>query len=612
MLAPRMSLLTLIDAELAFGAHPLLDRAGFSLEAGERVGLIGRNGTGKSSLLEVIAGHLALDDGELQQSTGLRVASIRQEPVLPEAATLREALADWAGIERIEDERARWRAEARLVEFLHRFGLDGSVSPAGLSGGERKRAALAAAFALEPQLLLLDEPTNHLDIDGIERLEQLLLDGPTAIIVTHDRSFLDRVVTRIVELDRGLLRSYPGNYAAYERRKAEQLADEAVSQRKFDKFWAQEEVWIRKGVEARRTRNEGRVKRLEQLRREREARRERLGNVKLNVELGDRSGKLVAELRHVGKRFGDKVVVRDLDLRVMRGDRIALVGANGAGKSTLLKLILGTLAPDTGEVRLGTQLNVAYFDQLREQLDPEATVAATVSPNSDWVGEGESRRHVISYLGDFLFPAQRADSPVRMLSGGERNRLLLARLFAKPANVLVLDEPTNDLDIESLELLEQTLQDYTGTLLLVSHDRTFLDNVVTQVIAPEGGGHWREYVGGYGDWVRQRPAAPSPSKVAEGRSEGPCPPSPARTGEGARTKLSYRENRELEQLPAQIEALEAEQKALTGAMGGPDYHKRGGEQMRRDAARAQEIERQLEAAFERWAELDTKRNAAAR
>jgi ATP-binding cassette subfamily F protein uup len=613
-----MAMLVLRNAELSFGTHPLLDRAELSLDNGERVGLIGRNGTGKSSLLEVITGRLALDDGELQRPAGLHVVAIRQEPQLPEGASVREALADWAGIERIDDERRRWRAEARLVEYLHRFELDGSVSPAGLSGGERKRAALAAAFALEPQLLLLDEPTNHLDIDGIERLEQLLLDGPTAIIVTHDRSFLDRVVTRIVELDRGLLRSYPGNYSAYERRKAEQLADEAVAQRKFDKFWAQEEVWIRKGVEARRTRNEGRVKRLERLRREREARRERIGNVRLNVELGDRSGRLVAELKRVGKRFDDKVVVRDLDLRVMRGDRIALVGPNGAGKSTLLKLILGTLAPDTGEVRHGTQLNVAYFDQLREQLDPEATVAATVSPNSDWIGDGDSRRHVISYLGDFLFPAQRADSPVRMLSGGERNRLLLARLFARPANVLVLDEPTNDLDIESLELLEQTLQEYTGTLLLVSHDRTFLDNVVTQVLAPEGDGRWREYVGGYSDWVRQRPPTPSPAAVGEGRGEGrgeirsPPQPSPARAGEGARMKLSYKENRELEQLPGRIEGLEAEQKALTQAMSGPDYHKRGGEQMRKDAARAQAIEQELEAAFERWAELDAKRNAAAR
>ena len=611
MLARLMPLLTLLRAELAFGAHPLLDRAEFSLEPGERVGLIGRNGTGKSSLLEVLAGRVALDDGELQQSGGVRVVSIRQEPELPAAPSLRESLALWAELDSIDDDRVRWRVDARIVEYLHRFGLEGTATTAGLSGGERKRAALAGAFALEPDVMLLDEPTNHLDIDGIERLEDLIIAGsPAVIVVTHDRSFLDRVATRIVELDRGMLRSYPGNYAAYERRKAEQLAEEAVLNRKFDKFWAQEEVWIRKGVEARRTRNEGRVKRLEQLRRERDARRERLGNVKLNVDAGERSGKLVAELRNVTKAFDGRAVVRDLDLRVMRGDRLGLIGPNGAGKSTLLKLILGTLEPDTGEVRFGSQVSVAYFDQLRAQLDLDATVAGTVSPNSDWVGEGEARRHVVSYLADFLFPAQRAESPVRMLSGGERNRLLLARLFARPANVLVMDEPTNDLDIESLELLEQTLQDYTGTLLLVSHDRTFLDNVVTQVLAPLGDGRWREYVGGYSDWLRQRPEAkPSPQ------------PSPARAGAGGLAgevtkklpvKMSYKETRELEQLPLQIEALEAEQRALAEAMSGPEYHKQGGEQMRRDATRATEIEQALEMAFERWAELDAKKNASGR
>jgi ATP-binding cassette subfamily F protein uup len=605
MLAPLMPLLTLIDAELAFGAHPLLDRADFSLEPGERVGLIGRNGTGKSSLLEVITGRIPLDDGEYQKPAGLRIVSIRQEPELPAAPTLRESLALWAELDSVEDDRVRWRADARIVEYLHRFGLEGTATTAGLSGGERKRAALAGAFALEPDVMLLDEPTNHLDIDGIERLEELLIAGsPAAIVVTHDRSFLDRVATRIVELDRGMLRSYPGNYADYERRKAEQLAEEAVLNRKFDKFWAQEEVWIRKGVEARRTRNEGRVKRLEQLRRDRDARRERLGNVKLNVDSGERSGKLVAELRNVSKAFDGRAVVRDLDLRVMRGDRLGLIGPNGAGKSTLLKLILGTLEPDAGEVRFGSQISVAYFDQLRAQLDLDATVAGTVSPNSDWVGEGDQRRHVISYLGDFLFPAQRAESPVRMLSGGERNRLLLARLFARPANVLVMDEPTNDLDIESLELLEQTLQDYSGTLLLVSHDRTFLDNVVTQVLAPLGDGRWREYVGGYSDWLRQRPEAKPPTQ-----------PSPAKSDEPAKktaVKMSYKEARELEQLPLQIEALEAEQRALAEAMSGPEYHKRGGEQMRKDAARATEIEQSLEAAFERWMELDARKNALGR
>ena len=609
-----MPLLNLMRAELAFGTHPLLDRADFSLEPGERVGLIGRNGTGKSSLLEVIAGRAALDDGELQQGSGVRVVSIKQEPELPAAPTLREALAAWANLDAIDDERARWRIDARLVEYLHRFGLDGAASTTGLSGGERKRAALAGAFALEPDVLLLDEPTNHLDIEGIERLESLLLTGPAAIVVTHDRSFLDRVATRIVELDRGLLRSYPGNYAAYERRKAEQLAEEAVLNRKFDKFWAQEEVWIRKGVEARRTRNEGRVKRLEQLRVDREARRERMGNVKLALEAGERSGKLVAELRNVTKSFDGRAVVRELDLRVMRGDRLGLVGPNGAGKSTLLKLILGTLAPDAGEVRAGSQVSVAYFDQLRAQLDLDATVASTVSPNSDWVGEGEARRHVVSYLADFLFPAQRVDSPVRMLSGGERNRLLLARLFARPANVLVMDEPTNDLDIESLELLEQTLQEYPGTLLLVSHDRTFLDNVVTQVLAPLGDGRWREYVGGYSDWVRQRPAVPpSPAVAGEGRSDGRRETiKSSSAAKKAAVKLSFKESRELEQLPLQIEALETEQRALAAAMSGAEYHKRGGEQMRKDAERATAIEQELEAAFERWAELDARKNALSR
>jgi ATP-binding cassette subfamily F protein uup len=599
-----MPLLNLLDAELAFGAHPLLDRAEFSVEAGERIGLIGRNGTGKSSLLEIIAGRIALDDGILQKPGGLRIVAVRQEPELPAASTLRESLAAWAGLDAIEDDRTRWRTDARIVEYLHRLGLEGTTATAGRSGGERKRAALAGAFALEPGLLLLDEPTNHLDIEGIECLEQLLLDGPPAIVVTHDRSFLDRVATRIVELDRGLLRSYPGNFAAYEQRKAAQLADEAVLNRKFDKFWAQEEVWIRKGVEARRTRNEGRVKRLEQLRRDREARRERLGNVRLNVDAGERSGKLVVELRNVSKDFGGRSIVRSLDLRVTRGDRIGLIGPNGAGKSTLLQLILGRLTPDSGEVRLGTQLSIAYFDQLRAQLDLDATVAATVSPNSDWVGEGESRRHVISYLGDFLFPAQRAESPVRMLSGGERNRLLLARLFAQPANVIVMDEPTNDLDIESLELLEQTLQDYPGTLLLVSHDRRFLDNVVTQVLAPLGDGRWQEYVGGYSDWVRQRPPPAATAAVV-----APPAATTATARKPASTRMSYKEVRELEQLPAQIEALETEQKALTAAMSSGDYHRRGGEQMRRDAARAQQIERELETAFERWAELDARSNA---
>ncbi|PZN29557.1 MAG: ABC transporter ATP-binding protein, partial [Proteobacteria bacterium] len=492
-----MTLLTLRRAELSYGHHPLLDDAQLNVEANERIGLIGRNGTGKSSLLNVIAGRAALDDGEIVRADGLRVLLIEQEPELPPAASLHESLRQRGALEDIKDERERWRIEARLAEFLQRFALDATKPPAATSGGERKRAALALGLALGPDLLLLDEPTNHLDIDGITLLEDLLLKGAvkSLIVVTHDRRFLDRVVTRIVELDRGLLRSFPGSFSEYERRKADQLAAEQTARRKFDKFWAQEEAWIRKGIEARRTRNEGRVRRLEALRRERAERRERLGNIKLALDAGERSGKLVAELSDVAKRFGDKVIVRDLSLRIQRGDRLGLIGPNGAGKSTLIKLILGELAPDAGEIRLGANVQVAYFDQLRAQLDPEATLADTVSPNSDWVGSGAERKHVSSYLQDFLFPPQRAQSPVRALSGGERNRLLLARLFAQPANVLVMDEPTNDLDIESLELLEATLQTYAGTLLLVSHDRTFLDNVVTQTLVAEGDGVWREYVG---------------------------------------------------------------------------------------------------------------------
>jgi ATP-binding cassette subfamily F protein uup len=606
MLARLMPLLTLADAELAYGLHPLLDRAALTVRSGERIGLIGRNGTGKSTLLKVIAGELALDAGEIRRRDGLRTTLVEQEPTLPDAATLRESLAARGHFEQIEDERARWRAESRLVEYLHRLGIDENLRPEAASGGERKRATLALALTLEPQLLLLDEPTNHLDIDGIQLLEDLLAKGTTtSIFITHDRAFLDTVATRIVELDRGLLRSYPGNFADYERRKDEQLAAEAVANRRFDKFWAQEEVWIRKGVEARRTRNEGRVQRLLALREQRVARRERLGDLKLTLDAGERGGKLVAELDNVTKRYGGRPVVERLSLRIMRGDRIGIIGPNGAGKSTLLKLVLGRLAPDEGSVRLGANLQVAYFDQLREQLDPERSVAGTVSPNSDWVEVGGQRRHVISYLGDFLFAPTRAESPVRMLSGGERNRLLLATLFARPANVVVLDEPTNDLDIESLELLEATLQDYPGTVLLVSHDRRFLDNVVTQTLAAEGGGRWREYVGGYGDWLTQRPrpATQAPPVARERAAE----PTAERRSEARRsTKLSYKESRELAELPARIEALEREQREISERMSGPDYHLQGGTQIKADGQRMTEIEEHLEVAFDRWAELEAR------
>jgi ATP-binding cassette subfamily F protein uup len=593
-------LLTLTDAQLAYGDLPLLDRAALALEAGERIGLIGRNGTGKSSLLGVIAGRLNLDDGEIRRRDGLSIASVEQEPLLPHAPTLRQSLLLRGHIPAIADERERWRTEARLSEYLDRFGLKEERSPEAASGGERKRAALALAFALGPELLLLDEPTNHLDIDGIVQLENLLLKQPSAIFVTHDRAFLDRVATRILELDRGILRSYPGNFSSYERVKGDQLAAEALAQRRFDKFWAEEEAWIRKGIEARRTRNEGRVRRLEHLREERAARRERLGNVKLAIGTGERSGKLVAELKGVSKSYDARKIIRDLNLLVRRGDRIGLIGPNGAGKTTLIRLILGTLAPDAGQVRLGANVQPAYFDQMREALDEEKTVAETISPGSDWVEVAGSKKHVMSYLGDFLFPPRRASSPVRMLSGGERNRLLLARLFARPANVLVLDEPTNDLDIESLELLEAALQDYDGTLLLVSHDRAFLDNVVTQTLAAEGDGLWREYVGGYSDWARQRPAVFT-KEIAEEKIATPA------ARERTRVKLSYKETRELEALPAEIEALEAEQRSLAEKRSVPEYYRNPPDVLKSDQQRSEAIEALLLEKLERWEALESRK-----
>ncbi|HTY94163.1 MAG TPA: ATP-binding cassette domain-containing protein [Steroidobacteraceae bacterium] len=587
-----MTLLTLRDAELAYGDLPLLDRAHLSVQEGERIGLIGRNGTGKSTLLKVLCGRVALDDGAVERRDGLRIAFVEQEPVPPVPA----ADPDW-----------------KLAMYLERFAVDPVRAAATGSGGERKRAALAVAFAEEPDLLLLDEPTNHLDIAGIETLEELIPGPRAALIITHDREFLDRVATRIVELDRGVLRSYPGNFARYQELKEQELAAEAVSNSRFDRLLAQEEVWIRKGVEARRTRNEGRVARLEQLRRERAARRDRVGRLNLQVESGERSGKLVAELQDVSLRFGEHVVIGNLSARIMRGDRVGLIGPNGAGKYTLIRLILGTQAPDSGTVRLGTHLNIAYFDQMRAALDPLRTVAETISPGSDWVEIAGERRHISSYLQDFLFSPRRAQSPVRMLSGGERSRLLLARLFARPANVLVLDEPTNDLDIDSLELLEQTLAGYPGTVLLVSHDRRFLDNIVTQTIVAEGAGRWREYVGGYSDWLTQKAAS------AQVRAAGaPAPPAAARPSPAApapqpraKSRLGYREQRELELLPGQIEALEAEQAALLARMSASSYPRTDAQAMRADSTRAGEIEQELQRKFARWEQLEQLRAGAA-
>ena len=625
-----MPLLTLKQVCLAYGHWPMLDHADLVIEAGERIGLIGRNGTGKSSLLRLIAGQGEPDDGEIWRAPGLRIALVEQEPPLDDAMTVFESVAGGLGAvneqlveyhrltallaERHDDaglldrlhavqERLEagdgWRVTSRIESVLTALRLEADGSIAALSGGVRRRVALARALVQEPGLLLLDEPTNHLDLDTIDWLETFLAGfAGTLVTVTHDRRFLDRVATRIVELDRGRLAAYAGGFSDYQAAKAKQLADEAVANEKFDKLLAQEEVWIRKGIEARRTRNEGRVRRLEQLRRERAARRDRIGSVKLGLAEGERSGQLVAELEHVRKSFGDRTVIRDFGTRILRGDRVGIVGPNGAGKTTLLRIILGELPPDRGSVRLGTRVTVAYFDQLRAQLDDEAALTDVVSQGSDFVESDGEKRHVIGYLGDFLFPPERARAKVGSLSGGERNRLLLARLFSRPANVLVLDEPTNDLDIDTLELLEDLLQRYRGTVFLVSHDRAFLDNVVTQVIAVEGDGTVREFAGGYDDWMRAR-AVPSPQpKGGEPRPvREPVPPA-------RRARLSFKETRELEALPGRIAALEAEQKTIGERLADPAlYRERAGEagplQARFDA-----IEGELLALLARWEALD--------
>ncbi|HYF17944.1 MAG TPA: ATP-binding cassette domain-containing protein [Ramlibacter sp.] len=620
-----MALLTLADAQLAFGHVPLLDHADFSLEPAERIGLIGRNGAGKSSLLKILAGLEKVDDGTLQLQQGLRIAFVAQEPELDPARSVFEAVREGLGpvldlLERytrgegdldalqgrIEADDG-WNWQQRVDETLQRLHLDPQAAIGTLSGGTRKRVALAQALVTRPDVLLLDEPTNHLDLDAIEWLEELLLAfRGSAVTITHDRAFLDRVATRIVELDRGQLRSYPGNFSRYQVLKEEQLAQEAVLNARADKLLAQEEVWIRKGVEARRTRAQGRITRLERLRDQRAQRREALGRVRMEVASGAPTGKIVGELTEVTKRYGDKVVVDRFSATLLRGDKVGVIGPNGAGKTTLLKLILGELAPDAGKVRQGSNLQVAYFDQMREALQPDATLEDFISPGSEWIEIGRQRKHVKSYLGDFLFSPARAASPVRSLSGGERNRLLLARLFARPANVLVLDEPTNDLDIDTLELLEDLLQAYEGTVFLVSHDRAFLDNVVTSTIAWEGPGRWREYEGGVQDWLQQsrrardiaEAAAPKPAPRTEDK---PAPP-PAPAAAGKR-KLSYKEQRELEALPGQIEALEKEQAGIQARLADGSLYGSDPGLAQQLATRSAAIEDELMAALERWEAL---------
>jgi ATP-binding cassette subfamily F protein uup len=636
-----MAVISLSNAQLAFGHVALLDHAEFSLEPAERVGLIGRNGTGKSSLLKIIAGSSKLDDGLMVMQQGLKIAYVEQEPHFSPDMSVFDAVAaglgdlpgllaeydhlttqfggdnDEALMERMHEIQMRldaadaWTLNNRVETTLDRLNLEKSSLMGTLSGGMQKRVALACALVSAPDVLLLDEPTNHLDFTSIMWLEGLLRDFRGSVLfITHDRSFLDNVATRIIELDRGRLLSFPGNFSTYQNRKAELLENEEVENAKFDKFLAQEEVWIRKGVQARRTRDEGRVRRLEQLRLQRSARRDQQGQVKLDVATGDRSGKIVAELVEVNKSFGDRLIVNNFSATILRGDKVGLIGPNGAGKTTLLKLILGEEQADSGTIRQGSRLQVAYFDQMRAQLNEEASLADTIAPGSDWVEINGQRKHVMTYLNDFLFAPERARSPVKSLSGGERNRLLLARLFAKPANVLVLDEPTNDLDIDTLELLEELLEEYNGTVFLVSHDRMFLDNVVTQVIVAEGQGNWKEYIGGYTDWERVRAVSESRNSAPRAEAKLPQKEKPAAPAPAPKAKrLSFKEQRELDELPAQIAALEAEQKSITEKLADPNLYREQPAEVKKLNERYAELDKQLMASLEKWEAIEARNKA---
>ncbi|KAB2310070.1 ATP-binding cassette domain-containing protein [Betaproteobacteria bacterium SCN2] len=625
-----MPLAILDKLELAYGHWPLLDGASLVIDTGERIGLIGRNGTGKSSLMKVLAGDVRPDAGEVWKKPGLRLAHVPQEPQFAPGHSVFEAVAEGVGEaqallsayhavvhrlaegdESAHDELAEltheleaqdaWRLNQKVEEVLARLDLPADTLVETLSGGQKKRVALARALAGDPELLLLDEPTNHLDFAAIEWLEELLKGFAGALFfITHDRRFLDAVANRIVELDRGQLREYKGNFSDYQVKKAEQLEVETAQSRKFDKFWKQEEAWIRKGIEARRTRNEGRVRRLEDLRRQRAARREQLGQVGLQLDAGERSGKVVAELEHVSYAIPGRDLIRDFSVTVLRGDKIGLLGPNGAGKTTLIKLILGDLQPDSGRIKRGTNLQVAYFDQFRNVLDDDATLVDTISPGSDYVEIAGQKTHVIGYLEQFLFPPERARARVSALSGGERNRLLLARLFARPANVLVLDEPTNDLDIDTLELLEQLLQDYSGTVILVSHDRAFLDNVVTASIAFEGDGLLAYVAGGYEDWKRERAVRARP-QAAAARPAAKAPPTGVRR---EKRKLGYKEQRELEAIPEKIRRLEQEQAQLQATLAEPATYQQAGNDVTAMNARMEEIELELLELLERWEALE--------
>jgi ATP-binding cassette subfamily F protein uup len=639
-------LLSLQRIALAFGHLPLFEEADLQIEPGERIALIGRNGAGKSSLLRVLSGEQPPDGGTIWRDTGLRVSRLEQDvPAAGDRTVFAEVASglgelgalvseyhqaavrlsethDDADMERLGalqhrlEERDGWRLEQKVEHIVSRLSLPAERRMDQLSGGWRRRALLGRALVSEPHLLLLDEPTNHLDIDAIRWLEEYLQGYPGAILfVTHDRAFLTAIATRIVELDRGRFTSWPGSYANYLEKKEAALDAEARELERLDKKLLKEEAWLRQGVKARRTRNEGRVRALMALRAERAAYRAQSGTVRLAVDDGQGSGKLVFEADRVAKSFAGRVVVSDYSQRILRGDRVGLIGPNGSGKTTLLRLLLGELPPDSGEVRRGARLQVAYFDQQREQLDPDATLADSVNEGNTTVIVNGQPRHIVGYLADFLFPRERVQSPVRSLSGGERNRLMLARLFARPANVLVLDEPTNDLDIETLELLEELIGSFEGTVLLVSHDRAFLDNIVTSTVAFEGDGRVREYVGGWEDYVRQsagRQIGGSAGRQVGGEAGRQVGESAGRqvsgsAGPGEKRKLSYNEQREFDALPARIEALEAEQRSLSGEMEAPDFYKSGAERINEVMARLAVVGEELEMLLSRWLELEERR-----
>ena len=618
-------MLTLRNLGLQMGSTALLDSVELTIERGERLCLVGRNGAGKSTLMAVIAGSVLPDHGEVVREQGFRVAQLPQDVpgdlegsveavVAKGLGDVGALLADYhallaqephdlrrlAQVQQALEARDGWTLDSRLQAVLSRLQLPGDKPFAALSGGLKRRVLLAQALVAEPDLLLLDEPTNHLDIDSIVWLEEFLLGwNGTLLFVTHDRAFLRRLATRIIELDRGTLRSWPGTYDDYLRRKEDALRAEAQQNALFDKRLAQEEAWIRRGIEARRTRNMGRVARLVQMRQDYGQRRNLQGEAKLILQEAERSGRLVCEAQKLRFARGEQVLVKDFSTTILRGDKIGIIGPNGAGKTTLLNLLLGKLAPDGGTLRLGTKLEIAYFDQLRAQLDEDKPVSENIADGKEFVEVDGKRLHVMSYLQNFLFTPDRARSPARALSGGERSRLLLARLFAQPSNLLVLDEPTNDLDVETLDLLEELLSDYAGTVLLVSHDREFLDNVVTRCFAFESGGRVGDYVGGYTDWLRQRPIVPTAAKESK-----PAAPVPAKAATTAAAKLNYKEKRELDQLPARIEKLESEQTTLVALLSENGIYQREREKAQKAQARLSEIEQELAVAYARWEALE--------